>query len=88
MSNEWENKRSSQDVRYTRYIASYIKMLQKAKKSFYSDEFEDWLRQLEYGGKKLTEEEVNAISFLADCGKMEFESNALRYIKNLPTDET
>lgn len=81
MHNEWENRFSSQDIRYSRYIASYMKELSKAGKRFYSDEFADWLLLI-----GLSSDEINDIVHLADCGKMELELKAQAYIKSVYTD--
>ena len=49
------------------------------------DEFRDWLKTLTIDGKKLSENDLNQIMFLAFEGKMELEYSARAFLKTLKT---
>lgn len=79
MHNEWQNRFSSQGIRYSRYIASYVKEVAISGRRFYICEFSDWIKAI-----GLSDDEIRDIVHLADCGKMELEMKAKAYIKSLP----
>lgn len=63
-------------IYYTRFIASWTKMCTKINRvTRYGDDFKDWLRSM-----GISEDEVAAIHELADCGKLELETNAKRWM--------
>lgn len=74
----WENGITSQGIHCSRYIASYMKSCSQLKTGFYWSEFRKWLRMI-----GLSEDEINHISFLADNGKMELETNAKMFLKHI-----
>ncbi len=72
----FENKYiEKHDAHYSRYIASYVKICSKLNRQFKYWEFKAWLTQL-----GLTEHEISDILWIADCGKLELETNARRFL--------
>lgn len=68
-------------VHASRYIMSYIRMGGKISKRAGASDFEDWLQSLE-----LTEDEMQSIMHMALNGKMELETSAARFLKNIKTE--
>lgn len=75
---DFENKLSSEQVHYSRYIASFIKVCGDVGVSFNYRLFYKWLHTL-----KLSEEEIEGIVMLAFNGRIELEENARKYLANL-----
>ena len=84
MAGEFENKKASNGVHYSRIIASWHKEASKygMRRFIYEDEFRKWLSTL-----NLTEEEQQDIYHLATNGKMELEDDACRFLKENCTDQ-
>jgi hypothetical protein len=83
----FENKLAFGNVYYSRIIASWIN--EGGKINHYGrranqgvDDFEDWLRTLEWNNKTLSDEEIRDIRELATNGKMEFEYSARTFLKD------
>jgi len=79
MYNEFENKQINGYTYASRFIASWVRV--GGTLSMYdggSYDFEDWLKSL-----GLSEEDINHIMHLAKNGKMELESSARSFIKNI-----
>lgn len=72
---DFENKLSSEDVHYSRYIASFIKACRDTGVGFKYGLLNSWLTTL-----NLSEDEVNEIWFLAFNGRIELEVNAREYL--------
>ena len=78
--NAWENiYLKKYNVHYSRIIASWV----NAGGDVNSIEFREWLRSIkdENNERILTEDQVWQITKLATCGKLEFENDAERFIK-------
>ena len=75
----FENKKIK-DVHATRYIASWLKVGGKLGTWKDFGNFEDWLVS-----EGLSESDIKQITTLATCGRMELESSARRFIKQLNT---
>ena len=73
----WENKKIGA-MRYSRYIASYLKVITDLDRRFYEDEFEEWLNSFE-GEDKLTDEQISNILEMATCGRLEAETHCMRW---------
>ncbi len=68
-------------VHASRYIMSYLREGGEAK---YRDKFREWLKALPL---ELTEEEINHIVEMYSNGKLEFEIDAKRFLKNYKKSE-
>lgn len=75
---DFENKLSSEQVHYSRYIASFIKACSEIGIRFSYGLFYNWLLSLD-----LPEDEVMAIVMFAFNGRLELEENARKYLTNL-----
>lgn len=73
----WENK-SIGAMTYSRYIASYLRVITDLNRKFYRDEFEEWLNSFE-GADKLTEEQISDILEMATCGRLEAEIHCMQW---------
>jgi len=71
----FENKLSSKKVYYSRYIASFNKACIDTRVGFKYGLLYSWLKTL-----NLSEDEADAICFLAFNGKIELEENARKYL--------
>ena len=77
MAGYFENGLVNGYTYYTRYIASWTKVNTKlGEKTYFGEPFKDWLRHL-----GLSDTEVNDITNLAECGKLELETDAKEWIK-------
>lgn len=76
MRDDFANRKTSQGIHYSRYIASYRRVCDKNGIRYYEDEFEDWLRSI-----GLSDEEINDITWIANNGRMEEEGKAFCYLK-------
>jgi Ca2+-binding EF-hand superfamily protein len=65
----------------SRYIMSYLRSGGEIR---YSDKFEQWLKALPL---ELTEEEIDHIVEMYNCGKIEFEFDAQQFLKNYKEPE-
>lgn len=72
---DFENELSSQDVHYSKYIASFIKACSKMKITFSYGLFYNWLLSLD-----LPEDEVMEIVMFAFDGPLELEDDAREYL--------
>lgn len=64
------------DVNYTRFIASWFNACKNVGKNvYYDDEFVAWLTSM-----VIDKDTANDIRNIANCGKMELEDNARRFI--------
>ncbi|WP_458459319.1 hypothetical protein [Pseudobutyrivibrio sp.] len=79
----FENKLSSQNVHYSRYIASFVKECSRLGVRFGYDKFLNWLT-----GLGLKEDEAMDIAMLAFCGRVELEVSATKYLTNLKKEES
>ncbi len=71
----FENKKTEvQGVHYSRYIASW----KNAGGNYFGEQFRKWL-----GMNCCTEREINDICEMANCGKMELETTAAKYVKKM-----
>jgi len=77
----FENKKTRNGIHYSRYIASYMKECFKRGKRFWAYQFKEWLRT-----EQLSEQEIDDICEMADCGKMELETKAYLFLKNRDTE--
>lgn len=75
---DFENKLSSEEVHYSRYIASFIKACSEMKITFNYGLFYNWLISL-----GLQEDEIMSIVMFAFNGRLELEENARKYLTNL-----
>lgn len=76
---DFENK-SYEGIYYTRFIMSWVRMGgQLTIRS--SRSFESWLRSLTINDKKIPENVIKEIMFIATNGKMELEDSANDYLK-------
>lgn len=66
-------KTKSQEIRYSRYIASWRHVVDKYSDS---DKFEEWLKT-----QNLTDNEIIDILEMYKCGKFELEENIRKYLK-------
>ena len=73
------NKLTHNGIHYSRYIASWTKVLADMglKPGFYGEAFEKWLRE-EQG---LTAEEISDIQILASNGKLELEESIRTFME-------
>lgn len=62
----------------SRYIASWAKYNGKIDHNFY-----EWLLTIPFDDGTMSEEEADEIYRFATCGKLEFESSAIRYKKQM-----
>ena len=69
----YENKRTHNGIRYSRYIASWKNV---GGKIYRSGLFEQWLREVE----QLTDEEIGDIMLIAENGKAELEWSAEKFL--------
>lgn len=69
-------------VHATRYIMSWIRMGGEVHRLNGQSDFGDWLKSL-----GLTDEECDNIVRIATNGRMELETSAKQYLKNLKTAE-
>ena len=72
-SMDWSNPKTTQNIRYSRYIASWIKVA-----SFYESDknmFKKWLMT-----QDLTNDEVIDILQMYDCGKVELEHDICKFL--------
>lgn len=81
----WENKVTQvQGVHYSRYIASWTHIALKQMRykhasrfmTFHSEEFKEWLK-----ANCCTDDEINDICNMAECGKLELEGNCGPYVE-------
>ena len=75
---DFENKKSSQDIHYSRYLASYLNELWGSGKLFRWGNFYRWLLSI-----GLSKEEAREIEYWSSCGKLELEGSAEEFIKDL-----
>lgn len=69
-----ENKKTeSQEIHYSRYIASW----RNAGGKYFGGDFQEFLRL-----QGCTEQEISDITWLGNCGKMELETVARLFLKN------
>lgn len=73
---DYENKKTEDGVRYSRYIASWLKAGGSLRHDINSD-FNKWLESL-----GLSDDEVKDICDMARSGKRELEDSAWDFIKN------
>lgn len=72
---ELENKKTEgQGIHYSRYIASWRNVGGK----YFGLQFENWLK-----ANGCTEKEINDITWMATCGKMEIELSAIAYVNKM-----
>lgn len=76
---DFENK-SYEGIYYTRFIMSWVRSggSLTVRSSW---RFEEWLRTLTINDKKIPENVIGEIMFLATNGKMELEDSAYEYLK-------
>ena len=76
---DFENKQIM-GIHVSRYIASWRNA---GGSNFYhvDSEFDDWLKQLSFDGKRMTDEDRRFIRNFAECGKLELEYDAKSFIK-------
>ena len=67
-------------IHKSRYVASWDNTLRRLGIASCFGDIKDWLRALEIEGETLTEDEIDAIVFFAENGKMELEHDAERFI--------
>ena len=75
---DFENKKSSQEIHYSRYLASYLNELEQSGKRFWFGDFYKWLLSI-----GLPKDEARFITAWARCGKMELEHDVKKYIETL-----
>lgn len=79
---DFENKTVGGGYFYTRFIASYYRA--GGNPNNYrgnGKSLEAWLRSLIIDDAPMKEEDIKAILFLAENGKLELETNAKRFLK-------
>lgn len=80
---EFENKLIN-GIHASRYVVSWVKgggNLYINRR--YNCRFIEWLKSLFINGRYLTEEEIDYIYHFASNGKMELESNASKFLKEI-----
>ena len=75
----WSNKTKC-GIEATRFIASWVRVGGTLRTGKDYDNFEAWLRSFKVDGKNLSEEDVEHITNLAWCGKMELEHLAKEFL--------
>lgn len=76
----WENKTVG-SIYYSRFVASYMKIMSKHGQRFRRGDFKKWLE----GIGELTPDEINDICDMADNGKLELEDYAEKWFKEKET---
>lgn len=77
--NAFENK-DIEGIYISRFIASWQKSGGNCRKDY--GLFKEWLKSLIINDRHLTDNEIRAICFIADNGKMELETSAKAFLKN------
>ncbi len=73
----FENKLTHNGIHYSRYIASWVKILRRNHmRPWFGSLFEQWLRETQ----GLNDDEVAEIILLAGNGKLELEESVQRFI--------
>ena len=75
---DFENKKSSQEIHYSRYLASYLNELEGSGKEFRWRDFVKWMISI-----GLSKEEARSIRRWVECGKFELERSVEKFIKEL-----
>lgn len=79
---EFENKLIN-GIHVSRYVVSWVKAGGNLLGSRRKSKFIDWLKTLKINGRTLTEEEIDFIWNFASSGKMELESKASKFLKEI-----
>jgi hypothetical protein len=73
-SMDYENKITQDNVHYSRYLASFLRVCHERRLSFNYSMFGEWLKRMD-----LSEDEYKDIMLLSWSGKLEFEEDARKY---------
>lgn len=76
MRDDYENRKTEQGIRYSRYIASWVKTVYLEGK-IVDERFVKWLKS-----EGLTEQEIQDIWYIFTNGKFELEKSAEKFIKS------
>ena len=79
---EFEN-RIINGIHVSRYVVSWVKGGGNLFGSRRKSKFIDWLKTLKINGHNLTEEEIDFIYHFAMNGKLELESQASKFLKEI-----
>ena len=73
-------------IHATRFIASWLRVGGNLRYGNDYDDFREWLETLKVDGNPIPEQDIEHIVELARCGKMEFESSARLFVKQLKSE--